>query len=52
MREYHMGDHVVIKEKTDKRVPVGIITDRDIVPEVIAEGVGMDDDSLDDIRSY
>ena len=51
MREYHVGDLVVIKEKTGKRVPVGIITDRDIVLEFIAEGVGMDDVSVGDIMS-
>ena len=51
MREYHVGDLVVIKEKTGKRVPVGIITDRDIVLEVIAEGVGMDDVNVGDIMS-
>jgi CBS domain-containing protein len=51
MREYHVGDLVVIKEKTGKRVPVGIVTDRDIVLEVIAEGVGMDDINVGDIMS-
>ena len=51
MREYHVGDLVVIKEKTGKRVPVGIITDRDIVLEVIAEGVSMDDVNVGDIMS-
>ena len=51
MREYHVGDLVVIKEKTGKRVPVGIVTDRDIVLEVIAEGVDMDDVSMGDIMS-
>ena len=51
MREYHVGDVVVIKEKTGKRVPVGIIIDRDIVLKVIAEGVGMDDVSVGDIMS-
>ena len=51
MREHHVGDLVVIKEKTGKRVPVGIITDRDIVLEVIAEGVGMDDVCVGDIMS-
>jgi len=51
MREYHVGDLVVIKEKTGKRVPVGIITDRDIVLEVIAEGVDMDDVCVGDIMS-
>lgn len=51
MREHHVGDLVVIKEKNGKRVPVGIITDRDIVLEVIAEGVSMDDISVGDIMS-
>ena len=51
MREYHVGDLVVTKEKTGKRVPVGIVTDRDIVLEVIAEGVGMDDVNVGDIMS-
>ena len=51
MREYHVGDLVVVKEKTGKRVPVGIVTDRDIVLEVIAEGVGMDDVCVGDIMS-
>jgi CBS domain-containing protein len=51
MREYHVGDLVVIKEKTGKRVPVGIVTDRDIVLEVIAEGVSMDDVCVGDIMS-
>jgi len=51
MREHHVGDLVVTKEKTGKRVPVGIVTDRDIVLEVIAEGVGMDDVSVGDIMS-
>lgn len=51
MREHHVGDLVVIKEKTGKRVPVGIVTDRDIVLEVIAEGVGMDDINVGDIMS-
>jgi len=51
MREYHVGDLVVIQEKTGKRVPIGIVTDRDIVLEVIAEGVGMDDVNVGDIMS-
>jgi CBS domain-containing protein len=51
MREHHVGDLVVIKEKSGKRVPVGIVTDRDIVLEVIAEGVGIDDVNVGDIMS-
>jgi CBS domain-containing protein len=36
MRQYHVGDVVVIKEHKGKPVPIGIVTDRDIVIEVIA----------------
>jgi CBS domain-containing protein len=38
MRQYHVGDLVVIDEIAGRRVPVGIITDRDMVVEVIAPG--------------
>jgi CBS domain-containing protein len=36
MRRHHVGDVVVTEESKGKRVPVGIITDRDIVASVIA----------------
>ena len=51
MREYHVGDLVVVEERTGKRVPVGIVTDRDIVLEVIAAGVDMNDVNVGDIMS-
>ncbi len=51
MREHHVGGLVVVQEKTGKRVPVGIITDRDLVIEVIAEGVDMSDITVGDIMS-
>ena len=51
MREYHVGDLVVVEEKAGKRIPVGIVTDRDIVLEVIAEGVDMNDITVGDIMS-
>ena len=51
MREYHVGDIVVVDETTGKRVPVGIVTDRDIVLEVIAAGVNVNDVSVGDIMS-
>jgi CBS domain-containing protein len=51
MREYHVGDLVVVEERTGKRVPVGIVTDRDIVLEVIAEGVDMSDVNVGDVMS-
>lgn len=36
MRQHHVGDLVVVDESEDKRMPVGIITDRDIVASVVA----------------
>ena len=36
MRRYHVGDLVVVDEVQGRRVPVGLVTDRDLVVEVIA----------------
>lgn len=36
MRERHVGDLVIVEELDEEREPVGIITDRDIVVEIIA----------------
>jgi CBS domain-containing protein len=39
MRKHHVGDLVVVDEVDGQRVPVGIVTDRDIVISVIAPGL-------------
>jgi predicted transcriptional regulator len=39
MRTHHVGDLVVVEERDGRKVPVGIVTDRDIVVEVVAAGV-------------
>jgi CBS domain-containing protein len=36
MRQHHVGDVVVVEERGGRRVPVGIVTDRDLVLEVMA----------------
>lgn len=36
MRQYHVGDVVVIENRKNKTVPIGIVTDRDIVVELVA----------------
>ena len=36
MRQYHVGDVLVIEDREGKAVPVGILTDRDIVIEMVA----------------
>ncbi|MBZ5674962.1 MAG: CBS domain-containing protein [Acidobacteriia bacterium] len=37
MRQHHVGDIVVTDETNGRRTPVGIVTDRDIVLEVLAQ---------------
>jgi CBS domain-containing protein len=39
MREHHVGSLVVVEEQAQGRVPVGILTDRDIVVAVVAPAV-------------
>jgi len=36
MREHHVGALVVVEEVSGKRKPVGLVTDRDLVVEVLA----------------
>lgn len=35
MRKHHVGDVVLVEERQGRRVPVGIITDRDLVVEIM-----------------
>jgi CBS domain-containing protein len=39
MREYHVGFLVVMQNKDGRPTPVGVLTDRDIVLEVVAQNV-------------
>ena len=48
MREYHAGDLVVVEEN-GKRLPVGIITDRDITISIVALGLDPDVITVGDI---
>jgi len=52
MRENHVGDIVVTEIRDGKRVPVGILTDRDVLIEVIAKGVSPDDLAVGDVMSF
>ncbi|MCF7965467.1 MAG: CBS domain-containing protein [Methylobacter tundripaludum] len=51
MREYHVGDLVVVDEVGGKRAPVGVVTDRDIVIEIIAKSLNLDEFSVGDIMA-
>src|SRR5574340_1750409 len=39
MRKHHVGDLIVVEDREGRKLPVGIVTDRDIVVEVVATGV-------------
>jgi CBS domain-containing protein len=39
MRHNHVGDLVVVEESDGRRTPLGIVTDRDLVVEVVAPGL-------------
>ncbi|MBZ5636647.1 MAG: CBS domain-containing protein [Acidobacteriia bacterium] len=51
MRQHHVGDIVVTDEIAGRRVPVGIVTDRDIVLEVLAQELDATSLSAGDIMS-
>jgi CBS domain-containing protein len=48
MRDHHVGNLVVVEPRASAYVPVGILTDRDIVVGVIAKGVSPDDVTVAD----
>ncbi len=51
MRQHHVGDLVVVDEIGGRRVPVGVVTDRDIVIEIVANGLKLEDFTVGDIMS-
>jgi predicted transcriptional regulator len=51
MRQQHVGDLVIVNEADGKRIPVGIVTDRDMVVEIIAKSLDLNDFCVGDIMS-
>jgi CBS domain-containing protein len=49
MREYHVGDLVVVDQVENKLTPVGIVTDRDMVIGVIAQSLDVNEFCVGDI---
>lgn len=39
MREHHVGSLVIVVDRLSERVPVGIVTDRDLTVAVLAKGL-------------
>ncbi len=52
MRSHHVGDVIVVETTAAGTIPVGILTDRDIVLEILAEGVDLEAVSISDVMSY
>ncbi len=52
MRENHVGDVVITENRAGKAVPVGILTDRDILIEVVAQDVPLDSLAVSDVMSF
>ena len=51
MRDSHVGDLIVTEMRDGRVVPVGIVTDRDLVVEVLAESVAVDAVTVEDIMT-
>jgi CBS domain-containing protein len=49
MRKYHVGYLVVTEPNDSGRVPIGTLTDRDVVLETVAVGADPDDVTVSDI---
>jgi CBS domain-containing protein len=51
MREKHVGGIVVVDQFDDGEIPVGVVTDRDLVIECLAEGLDPNETKVEDIMS-
>lgn len=51
MRQQHVGDVIVVEQRDKHAVPLGILTDRDIVIEILAKEVGLETISVSDVMS-
>ena len=49
MRQHHVGDVVVVDVSNGRSMPVGIVTDRDIVVEIVAMNLNPADFNIGDI---
>lgn len=52
MRQHHVGDLVVVEGHDGPQIPVGIVTDRDIVVEVVAKDIDLGAVSVGDVMSF
>ena len=52
MRTHHVGDVIVVEKADGATRPLGILTDRDIVLEILAEDVDLEAVNVGDVMSY
>jgi CBS domain-containing protein len=51
MRDSHVGSLIVVEQRANRVEPVGILTDRDIVIEILAENVDPDTVTVGDVMT-
>ena len=51
MREYHVGSLVIAQKRNGGNIPVGIVTDRDLVIEVLAQNIPIKSVTVGDVMS-
>jgi CBS domain-containing protein len=51
MRQHHVGDVVIVDRGTEPPTPIGIVTDRDLVVELVAAEVPLDSVTVGDVMS-
>lgn len=52
MREHHVGDVLVVESRNGEQVPIGVLTDRDIVIEIVALETDLDALTIQDVMSF
>jgi len=52
MREYHVGNVIVVRSENGKQIPLGILTDRDIALEIVATSTDPETLRVGDAMSY
>ena len=52
MRHHHVGDVVVVEERDKKYFPVGILTDRDLVVEILANEIAPETLLVGDVMTF
>jgi CBS domain-containing protein len=51
MRRQHVGDLVIVERRGEENIPIGMVTDRDLVVEVLAQDLDPDVITVADIMS-